>query len=388
MRKILTLATSLALCSVLTYVFINYETAQVEAEEEEHHHGEFVKFSPEQCKTHCITTEQASAGNLQKVVRAPAQITINSDQIAHIIPKVSGIAQKAYKNLGETVRSGEVIAILESKEMAEIKAAYLTALKKEQLASNAFEREKNLFDKSITSTQDYQQASNAKDQAAIELELTRQKLYALGFTISELDSLPLDPPTQLLTYELRSPIDGQIISRHFTPGEYVMTDHETFVVANLNHLWAEISIFPSDRQYVKKDQSVTIISNDGRSIDAKITYLSPVINENTMTSSVIAELDNSSGDWFPGSFAQAELMTEKLPVECLIPKTAVQDIDGSKVVFITDNDGFKMSPITTGRDDEEHYEILNGLENGETYAATNTFMLKAELQKEEAEHMD
>jgi len=388
MRKIFILAATLAICGVMAYFFINFETAPGKAEEEAHHHDDFISFSQEQCKTHGIDVCETSSGSLQQIVRAPAKIIIVADQLAHVLPKVSGIAQTAYKNLGDPVIKGELLATFESKEMAEAKSAYLTALKKEQLANDTFEREQSLFEKNLSTAQDYQTASHDNEEAAIDKELSRQKLYALGLSFSEIEQLPNESPNQLLTYELRSPITGQVIDRHLSIGEWVSNDHEAYVIANLNPVWAEIQIFPRDRRSVKKEQQVTVKSHDGHSAEGKVVYLSPVINENTHTSTAIVEIDNASGEWFPGAFAQAELVAETVPAANVVPKSAIQEIDGKPVLFVVRKDGFVVRPITTGRGDEQHQEVLDGLEKGETYAAKNTFLLKAEFQKEEAEHMD
>lgn len=388
MRKALTLIAALGACAVLAYLFISQEDIQAEAEEEHEHNHEFVAFSQEQCDAHCITLRKASAGTLEQLVRAPAKILINPDQIAHVLPKVSGIVQTGTKHLGEKVEKGELLATFESREMAEAKAAYLTALRKENLTRSSLDREQSLFDKQITSAQEYQAAANANEEAAIDTELSRQKLFALGLTSDEVENLPFSSADQLLIYELRSPIAGQVISRHLFPGEFVATDHEVYVIANLDTVWAEISVFPKDRQYVKTAQPVAVTSHEGLSSTGTVTYLSPVINEDSHTSTAIAEIDNRSGDWFPGSFAQVELITEKTPIANLVPKTAVQEVEGENVVFVVDKDGFAVHHITVGRSDEKCYEVLDGVSMDDTYAADNTFLLKAELQKDEAEHMD
>ena len=72
----------------------------------------------------------------------------------------------------------------------------------------------------------------------------------------------------------------------------------------------------------------------------------------------------------------------------LVPKEAIQNVDGQDVIFISEKDGFAVRPITTGRSDDRQQEVLDGLTVGETYACKNTFLLKAELKKDEAEHMD
>jgi cobalt-zinc-cadmium efflux system membrane fusion protein len=87
-----------------------------------------------------------------------------------------------------------------------------------------------------------------------------------------------------------------------------------------------------------------------------------------------------------GDFVNAQLISARQEVNLLVPREAIQTIKGLKAVFVSQGGGFKMRPVTTGRDDSVNVEILSGLEFGETIAVKNTFVLKAELGKAEAEH--
>lgn len=388
MKKTLTVITSLAACAVFGYLILSGDKSQDTEEDDHHHHEEFLHFSSSKAKEHGIDLRTVSKGNLQFRVRAPAEIEMISDSEAHVLPKVSGIAVTAYKNLGDSVESGEVIALLESKEMAEAKSNFLTMTKKAKLASGSFQRESSLFEKKLSSAQDYHEAESKNEEALIDLELARQKLLTLGLDSREIELLPNQSPDALRDYEIRSPIKGKIISRHITPGEYVTTDSEVYVVADLSSVWAEVNIFPQDRQHVSKGQEVNILSNDGVSAKGTVSYLSPVINKETRTSTALVKIDNPNEQWLPGSYVQAEFITQEVPVDTLVTKDSVQNVDGIDVVFVASDDGFIVQPVTIGRTDEESCEIISGLDQGMSYACKNTFLLKADLKKDEAEHMD
>ncbi len=388
MRTSLKYIALLAVCALAAYSLWNGDSVKIAEAEDEHHHHDFVQFPHDQLKKHAIDTQTAGNGTLKQVVRAPAQIVMGSDSVSHILPKAPGIAIKTNKNLGEYVAVNELLATLESREMAETKAAYLIADKKEQLTAKTLQREKNLHAQMISATKDFNTAESEWEEAYIALELTRQKLHALGLDEAEVKELSRAAPNSLRVYEVRSPIAGRVISRHITLGEMVNAEQEIYVVADLAKVWAEISVFAQDRPFVKEGQTVTVTTADGIKAAAKIVYLSPVIDQDTRTSTAMAEIDNTTGEWLPGTFAQAVLITENIPVALMIPKDAVQNIDGANAVFVAENDGFAVRAITTGQGDETHYEVLSGLEPGDTYASKNTFLLKAELQKDEAEHMD
>jgi cobalt-zinc-cadmium efflux system membrane fusion protein len=388
MRKLPILTVTLALCIILAYAFWQFEPQQTLDENEETTETNFVQLTKEQLRSHGVKIRQASSGTLKNTVKAPAKITIASNRIAHIFPKSSGIVIQAHKNLGEQVSAGEALVTLESKEVAEAKSTYLAALKKEQFKNRAFLREKNLYEKKISATQDYYTAQNEWEEATIELELAVQKLCSLGLCDNEIFGLSQAPAKDLRIYEVRSPITGSIITGHITPGELVANDHELYIVADLSKVCAEINVFAQDRPHVQQGQRAIIKSTEGQKTQVKVIYLSPVIDESTRTSRAIAEIDNSAGIWFPGTFVQAELITETIPVALSIPKEALQVIDGQSCVFVTTEGGFFARPITVGRSDERCYEITSGLLPGERYVSKNSFLLKAELKKDEAEHMD
>lgn len=388
MRKLLALAVTAVACAFIGYMLWEPGSPETEMEEEHDHHHDFIQISEAQLRSSGVEQREAAAGELQNVVRAPAQITICANTHAHILPKVSGIALTARKNLGEQVFAGEILATLESREVAEAKAAYLTSLKREQLTANTFHREKTLYEKKITPAQEYHLAENAWEEALIDVELSRQKLHALGLDEREISSIPYADPQQLGVYSLRSPLSGVIIARDIMPGEFIDNFHEIYTVANLEKVWAEINLFSQDRPLVNQGQTVNIATHSGQSAQASVVYLSPIIDPDTRTSLAIAEIDNSSMVWLPGTFAEAKLMQAAEPVSLMIPKEAIQNIEGVDAVFVANNEGFAVRPVIVGRSDELSCEILSGLSLGERYASKNTFLLKAELLKDEAEHMD
>lgn len=379
-----------AVCALIAYALWITDVGNVEGDDDDHHHHheEFLAFSDDLAQSHGIVADKAAPGSLKQKVRAPARIAIVSDQIAHVLPKVSGIVVKAYKNLGEMVTRNETLAVLESKEMAEAKAEYLTALKKMELTEGLYARESTLHGKKLNAAEALQTAENAKDASRIDLDLSREKLHALGLSYKKIEALPNEPARSMKSYELKSPITGQIIARNITPGEMVTSDNEVYVVADLSIVWAEINVSAQDRQYVKVGQPVTITDNHGNVMETVISFLSPIIDPDTRTSKAIATINNQYEQWLPGSFAQAEFITDVTDVPVSISKEAIQTVDGVNVVFVTQPDGFAVRPVVVGRSDDTCCEVLSGLNPGEKYASTNTFLLKADLKKEEAEHMD
>ncbi len=343
------------------------------------HDEGIVSLSAAQITATGIKVAPAGPGTLAREVTVPGKIVAAADRMAQIVPKVGGTVTEGRKNLGDSVEKGEVMALIESREMAEAIADSLAARRAEELARTTFNREKSLWDKKITAEQDYLNARNAHQEAQIRLDLTRQKLQALGHE-GEIGS-----NGNARFHELKAPFAGRVIARELTLGEYVDTTHSAYTVADLSVVWVETAIAPGDLPFVKEEQTATVIGGNGKA-QGKLIFVSPAIDPETRAAQAIIELENADGQWRPGEFANAAIATNAQEIKIMVPKEALQTIGNEKVLFVRTGKGFEKRVVSTGREDSRHIEILSGVAAGEPVAVTNTFTLKAELGKSEAGH--
>lgn len=353
-----------------------------EHEEEENR----ISLPPSRIQDLGIEVKEAGPEELSISLSTRGKIILHPDKLAHILPKVSGVAKETMKNIGDDVKQGEILAIIESREIADIKANYLASLEKERLAVSLFDRENRLYEKKVTSEQDFLNAKSAYEEAKINVQLARQKLHAFGLSEEEINALAVENNPDLRLNEIRSPIDGTVIARHITKGEYIENTMTIYEIADLSRVWIDIGIYPKDLHKVKQGQVVEISLPDRKSVLAKIIYLSPIIQDETITARAVAEMDNPKGTWRPGTFVKVNVATEKVEAPIVIPKEAIQEIEGKDYVFVKIPEGFEKRLVQTGKSDNERIEIVSGLSTGEKYAATKTFLLKADLGKKDAEH--
>lgn len=356
---------------------------------DEHGHSEenIIPLSSDQIKDLDIQTKIAGPGELSVTISTRGKIILHPDRLAHILPKISGVAKEARKNIGDRVKEGEVLAILESREMADIKANYLAAKEKESLALSLLEREKRLHEKKVSAEQDYINAKSVYAEAKINIQLAKQKLHAFGIEDDEIKGLSNENDPDLRIYDIRSPMDGIVIARHINKGEFIENTVTIYEIADLSTIWIEIGIYPKDLVRVKEGQMVDIsLPVDRKIAQAKIIYLSPIIQDETITAKAVAELKNPNGNWRPGSFVKVNIATEDVLAPIVISKEAIQEIEGKEFIFVRVPEGFEKRQAQLGVSDNENVEILSGLSSGEEYASSKTFLLKADLSKKEAEH--
>lgn len=146
-------------------------------------------------------------------------------------------------------------------------------------------------------------------------------------------------------------------------------------------------IFPKDLEKVSVGQTVRILDKLGHPLaKADITYIAPLASDESRAINIRVPLDNQKGNLIPGSFVIGHIAIEEINAPLLVRKSAVQLVEDQSVVFVKGHDGFEPREVQLGRANKSHVEVLSGLEAGETYVAGNSFVLKSELGKEDAEH--
>lgn len=210
----------------------------------------------------------------------------------------------------------------------------------------------------------------------------------IGDVVTKDDRLASVESNQSLTaYELKAPISGTIIDRQISLGEYVSEQKPAFVVADLSTIWIDLSVYRQDIKRVRIGDEVLIDPDDGGGeIRATVSYLSPIGARDTQTALARVVLSNPDGRLRPGLFVTARLVLAKREVPVAVRVEAIQTLENRTVVFVREGDKVEARPVEIGEMDSRHAEVKAGLEVGESYAAENSFVVKAEIGKGEAEH--
>jgi len=357
-----------------------------EGEGDENHAGHeehrTVKLTEEEIKEFGIEIEVARPGEIEIDLTLPGEVVPNADTLAHIVSRVSGIAREVKKKLGEKVKAGEVLAVIESRELADAKAAYLAGLERLSLARSNYEREEKLWKQKISAEKEFLDAKQALAESQIELKTAENKLHALGIGNEELARLIEAPDESYTIYNITAPFDGTIVMKHITLGEVVGRESEIFVIADLSTVWVLLTVYQKDLALVREGQRVEIRADKiDRRAEAVIDYVSPIVEESTRTASARVVISNRDGLWRPGIFVTGRVVVDSVKADVVIPKTALQTLEEEVVVFVETPEGFEPRPVKIGRENATKVEILSGLEAGERYAAANAFTVKAELEK-------
>lgn len=337
-----------------------------------------------------IELAQAAAGSIRQTLRLPGEVVFNADRMAHVTPAVSGIATGVHCSGGERVERGHVMATLSSRELAEARSVYLAAHARLALARENLARDERLFQDKVGNERAVLEARQAERERAIELGLAESSLHAIGYTHEQIEALRTLDDTVFNAYELLSPIDGIVISRHLTIGEVIapVDDEAPFVVADLSSVWVNLTVYQRDLARIDAGQVVALsFGHDIPDATGVVAFVSPALDEATRTATARIVLDNPDGHWRPGLFVTGTIRLKGTQVQgVVVPRDAVQTLDGQTVVFIRTARGLEPAPVVVGVGDGAHVQIVRGLEAGQTFVAANAFAVKAELNRAALEH--
>lgn len=347
------------------------ETEKAGAEDEE----ALVSLTAEQIKAAGITLTTPSIGGSIAYVAIPGTIAGDPQAVQVISAAIGGRLVSLNRNLGQNVARGDVLAIVESREAAELTGSVEAARARLNLANSNLSREQRLFAERVSPEQDLITARTAATEARIALRQAQQALGVAGTSAGALNRIAI-----------RSPIAGQIISRPAMLGQNVAADAELFRVANLGQVSVEFSLDPSIAARVKPGAMVEI-SAPGRTGVGKVTFVSPALDLEQRLVPAIASLSNGGALWRIGESITASVKLEGSGDQSIsVPQTAVQTVNGNNVVFVRTIKGFRAVNVILGERGGDRVTIRAGLKGDERIAAANSFILKAELGKGEAEH--
>jgi len=348
-----------------------------------------LRLTQEQLTAAGVELTTVRGGTLARHITVPGTVVPHADRIARVSVRLSATVAEFRKKIGDPVAKDEILAILESREVADAKSEYLAARLTDELQQDLFVRDRMLWDKRVSNEQQFLRSRNAAAQTRMKLDIARQKLLALGIAQQEIAALPEEPEGSLRRQAIRSPIAGRVVERKVDLGTAVGRDSletELFVIVDLDRVWVELAISPADLPAIKEGQPVSISARAVTDkVDGKIVFISPLLDKETRSARVVAEIANGDGVWRPGSFVTAAIAVEEQAVPLVIPASAVQTIDNEKVVFVRTPEGFEKRQVGLGRNDDRFVEVVTGLRSGEVIAGSNTFPLKAQLMKALAE---
>jgi cobalt-zinc-cadmium efflux system membrane fusion protein len=333
-------------------------------------------------KQNKIDTVAVQKMRLARDVEVVGSVGFASDHYAEVGPLIAGRVVSIAVRVGDHVKAGQVLAELESAEVGQAQAGFLTARAVSNAAQANLRRERELAERKVSSERDRELAEAAAVTEQSQLAAATQRLRALGLRQSDISQIS---DARASRVPLVSPIEGTVIERKVFIGQAVEPATAAFQVADLSRLWVQLELFEKDLPYVHADQRAEIRTEvyPGKSFPARVALLGNVIDEKTRTAPVRIEFDNVERLFRPGQFVTATLRGDPNSTQAAVlavPRKAVITVEGKSLVFVKDAGGtYAKRPVELGPSGGAFVEARNGLAEGDLVVADGGFLLKSEL---------
>ncbi len=346
-----------------------------------------VQLGDDVLKSTGIEIREVGPRSMTTVLELPGEIVADETRVAHVVARVPGVVTDVFKKSGDAVTRGELMAVLDSRELADARSAYMVAVDQTKFLRIAAEREESLWKKKISAEREYLAARRDFEQAQLGERVAAQKLVALGEKVATVQALPNAAVERLARFEINAPLGGVVLERDLAVGEAIPAGHPAFKVADLSSVWVQAQVPARDLVNVRRGQTARIQSKDlGREIAGRVTYVGSIVGQDSRSAPARIVIPNPDGQWRPGLFVSVQLVQQTATATLAVPQEAIQTFRDWQVVFVRYGDWFEARPLGLGRSDGGWVEVLSGLSPGERYAATNSFAIKAEIGKLGASH--
>lgn len=342
------------------------------AEEEPPHEDGFVALSAaDAAKAGVLTTTVGRGGGSELVL--PGRVALAANASAALGAPVPGAVERVHVAAGDRVAVGAAIATLRSVEGANARANVEAAAAGARAAQAAAARDRRLFEAGVVARQDWEASQAAADKAQAELRAARAQVAAQG------------APSAGGLATLRAPIAGIITRIDARVGGFLTQGGLVAEIADQSAVEYVFDAPPASADAIKVGDTVMVQRPDGGEASARIVAVAP--SAPGAGAAVVRAKPTAPAPQI-GSIVSARVILAKGSGGPTVPADAVQTLAGRSVVFVASQNGFRATPVITGRTAAGAVEILKGLSGGETIAGKGAFRLKAELGKGEAGHED
>lgn len=340
-----------------------------------------ITMSDAQIRANGIGLDVAGPAAIQERLHLPAQVKVDAERSVAIAAPVAGLVQAVRVSPGAVVNKGDALALLQSPDVAQWRADHASALARLDLARTVFQREQALWEQRISARQDLDQARTALREAEIAVQAARQRLNALGIAVTGEGATG--------TATVRAPLAGVVLERPAVPGMAVDPGKPLATIADLSRVWIEAAVPTEHLAQVRVKMPARISATAlPQELEGSVAFIDSVLGESTRMATARIELPNPGLRLRPGMLANVDLMGRQAEAAVTVASDAVQTIHERTVVFVRTPTGFEARTVVLGRSDGKRSEIVQGLAPGSRYAASGSYLLKADLGKSEAGHDD
>lgn len=305
-----------------------------------------------------ITTMEVGNGEVSKNIRLNGKIEVNEKnsytQSTHIPGRIE---QMRVNFTGEKVNRGQTLAIV-----------YSPAI--------------------VTAQEELLQAARIKESQPELFEAAKRKLRNWKISEAQINNM-LNRNEPIDRFPISADVSGVVTELMAEQGDYLERGMPIYQIANLDKVWVLFDLYESDLNWVKEGSQVayTVQSIPGETFEGTISFIDPILNDNTRVATARIEVDNSNGQFKPGMFVSAQIetdMSQNGEQQMVIPRSSVLWTGERSVVYVKKSlesgVGFELREVNLGTATGDSYVVKSGLQPGEEIVVNGTFTVDSAVQ--------
>ncbi|KAA1258104.1 Cobalt-zinc-cadmium resistance protein CzcB [Rubripirellula obstinata] len=353
-----------------------------------------------------VDVEPVTRASITESIEAAGEIQYDATKTAQVSPSADGIVRKVLVNVGDWVKVGDVLAVVDSKDIGRLKSELLSALLEERLQLDQLARVEKLAPSGAVPGSRVIEVKTAMQKAIVAVEQVIRDFANLGVSVDhvalqssnlaetkrrvrEIGMTQIDSSTggdNLIA--VTAPIEGRIVDRDITVGEVVDRGSRMFRIADTRTVWLDLRVAAEQASLARLGLPVRY-QGDGSQVkhDGLITWISSDVDPQTRTVRVRAELSNADASLRNESFGRGEIVLRQEPSAIVVPEESLQWDGSSHVVFVRDARFFEKDrpkffvtrSVRPGAKQDGFVEIIAGVWPGEVVASSGSDVLRAQL---------
>lgn len=291
----------------------------------------------------------------QKNLDLPGRIRVDERRITRVTAHFPGRVRKLNVNFtGAMIRKGEPMATIYSPEL-------------------------------ITAQRELLEAARQKEHNPRLYESARQKFRLWEFTDEQIQEIE-ESGTVQNELEILSPADGYVLRRNIAEEQHVMEGTVIYEVANLDQIWVVLEAYEEDLYWIQPGDSIFFHTraNPGQQHEATVAWIDPVVDPDTRTVGIRADLVNHGNHFKPDMLVRGSLQSEMESKKRMVPASSVLWTGPRSLVYVQDTTvdlpRFEVREVELGVRAGDYYVIEEGVEEGEEVVFHGNFRIDSEMQ--------
>ena len=332
-----------------------------------------------------IKVTPAGARSVSDTLRVAGKVDFDEYRVSRIGATVTGRVIEINVRLGQQVKVGDALAVINSTELGQAQLDYLKARALADLQARSVERARQLFAADVIGRAELQRRESELAIASAEQRAAADQLRVLGMSAAAISRLGNNGAINSVT-PVVSTVAGTVVERSITQGQVVQPADALYVVADLSEVWVTAEVPEQQAALVRAGQQVDIeVPALGARLTGKLIYVADTVNPETRTVTVRSRVNNAERQLKPAMLAT--MLIQAAPAQrIVVPAEAVVRENNADHVFVEIAPRtFRLTPVRLGPESGGQRPVLDGLKAGEPIVATGAFHLNNERKRKELE---